>query len=353
MPYKRGQKWYAQVRKDGIKKERVFQTKKEAVDWEAEMRRKPVSEWLKRTDTVCLADWAQQYLDFSKTSHSIKVYKEKRFVFRTFFKEVDPAMPVSELKPATVMTYVLGQKEQRSGHAANKDRKNLVAAWNWGMKYMDPPLPGPNPCLVERMPEIRQPRYIPPEEDFWKVYDAAEGQDKVMLLTYLHLAARRAEIFRLSWEDVDFGNSRVRLGTHKRMGGSLEYDWLPLTDDLFNTLLEHRQTCTSRWVFLNPKTEAPFVERKRWMKALCRDAGVKHFGLHAIRHLSASILAKAGVPTIQIQAILRHKKIGTTERYLHQLGDLKAALQLLSINKKPSREPSTDLSAKTKIRLIS
>jgi integrase len=283
----------------------------------------------------------------------VKVYKEKRFVFKTFFKDVDPTMPVSQLKPATVMTYVMSQKGNRSGHAANKDRKNLVAAWNWGMKYMDPPLPGPNPCMVERMPETRQPRYIPPVEDFWKVYDAAEGQDKVMLLTYLHLAARRAEIFRLSWEDVDFGNSRIRLGTRKRMGGSLEYDWLPLTDDLFNTLLEHRQACNSRWVFLNPKTERPFVERKRWMTALCRDAGVKHFGLHAIRHLSASILAKCGVPTIKIQTILRHKKIGTTERYLHQLGDLKAALQLLSINKKPSKEPSIHLSAKTNIRLIS
>lgn len=32
MPYKRGQKWYAQVRKEGMKLERVFQTKREAAD---------------------------------------------------------------------------------------------------------------------------------------------------------------------------------------------------------------------------------------------------------------------------------------------------------------------------------
>ena len=50
MPYKRGMKWYAQVRKDGLKREKIFLTKKEAVDWEAEMRRKPVSEWLEKTD---------------------------------------------------------------------------------------------------------------------------------------------------------------------------------------------------------------------------------------------------------------------------------------------------------------
>jgi hypothetical protein len=26
-----------------------------------------------------------------------------------------------------------------------------VAAWNWGMKYMNPILPRPNPFLVEKM----------------------------------------------------------------------------------------------------------------------------------------------------------------------------------------------------------
>jgi len=55
-------------------------------------------------------------------------------MFRGLFKEVDPAMLVMKLKPATILSYVVKQKETRSGYAANKDRKNLVAAWNWGMK---------------------------------------------------------------------------------------------------------------------------------------------------------------------------------------------------------------------------
>jgi hypothetical protein len=106
---------------------------------------------------------------------------------QTLLQVIDPKMPVAKLKPGDVLKYVVKQKEERSGNAANKDRKNLVAAWNWGMKYLDPPLPGPNPCLVDRMPEVRHPRYVPPEEDFWKIYAVAEGQDKVMLLTFLHL----------------------------------------------------------------------------------------------------------------------------------------------------------------------
>jgi hypothetical protein len=43
-------------------------------------------------------------------------------------------------------------------------------------------LPALNPFLVEKFPEQRQPRYVPSEQDFWKGYEQAEGQDEVMLL---------------------------------------------------------------------------------------------------------------------------------------------------------------------------
>ncbi|MBW2120129.1 MAG: site-specific integrase [Deltaproteobacteria bacterium] len=333
MPYKNkdGTKWIAQVRKDGERQNKVFHTKKDAMDWEAKMRRKPVSDWLKKTDMVCIGDWSQRYLDFAKSSFSVKTYDEKRSVFKRFQEDFDPVTPVSQVKMADVMTYILTQKEKRSGYAANKDRKNLVAGWNWGMKYMNPPLPGPNPCLVERMPEVRQPRYIPPEEDFWKIYEVAEGQDKIMLLSYLHLAARRGEIFRLTWEDVNFGNNRVRLWTRKRKGGVIEFDWLPMTKELRKSLMwwwEHRPIKDSPYVFVCLEDKQfckdhygePFKERSKFMGRLCDKVGVKPFGFHAIRHLSASILYNLGYEVAVIQAILRHKSANTTERYLRSIG---------------------------------
>jgi integrase len=310
------------------------------------MRRKPVSEWNEKTDTTCLADWSQAYLDFAKARFSDKTYDEKRSIFERFFKEISPTLPVSNLKPSDVMKYIVKQKEERSGYAANKDRKNLVAGWNWGMKYMNPPLPGPNPCLVDRMPERRQPRYVPPEDDFWKVYEAAEGQDKVMLLAFLHLAARRGEIFKLTWSDVDFGNNRVRLWTRKRMDGTYEYDWLPMTIELRSSLRwwwEHRPIKNHSHVFLClDKTEfskryygKPFKYRLQFMRRLCDRVKVKRFGFHAIRHLSASILYNLGYEVAVIQAILRHKSPKTTERYLRSIGleRVREALEDLSRDK--------------------
>jgi integrase len=354
MPYQKGQRWIAQVRKEGKRLEKVFWTKKEALSWEVKMRRKPAGDWNDKTATVCIGDWVQAYLDYAEARFTVKTYKEKRALFRLFLGEVPPEQPVANLKPGDVMNYIVKQSKERSGYSANKDRKNLVAAWNWGMKYMKPQLPGPNPCAVERMQEIRHPRYVPPEEDVWRVYDAAEGQDQVMMLAYIHLCARRRELFRLRWEDdVDFGNRRIRLSTRKRQDGSMEYDWLPMTDDLYARLMEHRLATESEWVFLNPETEQPFRERKRWVKALCRKAGVKPFGLHAIRHLNPSLLAKYGVPAMQIMTILRHKRLSTTQRYLHQLGDVKQALQLLARKEKPSEKPSGFQAAETENRMAS
>lgn len=331
MPYKRGQKWMAQVRKNGVRHQKVFLTKKEAKDWESEMRRKPFEEWNEKTDTACLGDWAQAYLDAVKVTYTVKTYKEKVSMFKNFLKTVDATMLVTDLKPSHVLDYIIKQKEARSGNAANKDRKNIVAAWNWGIKYMNPVLPTPNPCLVDRMPEVRQPRYVPPEEDFWKAYEASEGQDKVMLLTFLHLAARRGEVFRMEWADVDWGNNRIRLWTQKRRGGDYEFDWLPMTMELRKSLRwwwENRPLKDTPKVFMClGETEItrkhygqPFQYRLNFMKRICKRAGVQQFGFHGIRHLSASILFGLGYELSIIQVILRHQRPSTTERYLRSIG---------------------------------
>ena len=93
---------------------------------------------------------------------------------------------------------------------------------NGGTMYMTPTLPKDNPFDIAKMSEVRSPRYVPPLEDFWKVYNVAEGQDKVMLSACFFLAARRGELFRLKVEDLDFENDKVRLWTKKREDGNSE-----------------------------------------------------------------------------------------------------------------------------------
>lgn len=346
MPYKRGTKYIGQIKRSGKKKEKSFRTMKEAKAWEAQMWKVSNEDWNEPINITCLADWANAYLDYSKARYVRKTYLEKRLAFRELFETIDPDMPVENLTPAKVMSCVQSQSGKRSGYAANKVRKNLVAGWNWGMRYMAPVLPGPNPCLVDKMPEIRNPRYVPPEKDFWNVFDLTEGQDRVMLLTFLYLAARRSEVFRMKVDDLDFENGRVRLWTRKRKDGTFESDWLPMVPDLQDALswwLKNRPVnsdnvfvCLDKTAFTQEYYGNPFKYRQHLFERLCEKADVKRFGFHSIRHLTASQLYKNGCSLAEIQMILRHKSPSTTERYLKTLGveSVRSALESIKMPEK-------------------
>lgn len=335
---KRGKKrWRATVVVNGQRKDQLFPDKskdsfREAVSWEKEVKTKLEQQPIVM-DCLTMLDWAEDYLDYAESNFSEKTYKEKKSAFARLFKFVSPESSPGEMIPSIAMKYLMQQSNNRSGNAANKDRKNLSAGWEWGRKYINGfPQESLNPFkAVQKFPEKRSPRYVPPEKDFWAIYGKSKGQDQVMLLTYLHLAARRKEVFNLIWEDLDFGNSQIRIWTSKRKDGTKEFDWLPMTSELRKTLMGWWQqrpikespyvfVCLNRENFCEPYFGKPFKNRQHFMKKLCARAGVKPFGFHAIRHLTASILYHKGYDVSVIQSILRHKSPTTTNRYLRSLG---------------------------------
>jgi integrase len=342
MPYRDKvykKKWRAQVRRSGVKKTQLCDTRAEAVKWEVDQKGIPLNEFLNGTPTVfSLAEWAEEYLTFAREKFSKKSYDEKRLALREFFKTVNPKLEPTMLTSIVVLKHFNAQAKGRSGYAANKDRKNLIAGWNWAIKYISG-WPKENPFAgTDKQPAVESPRYIPPLEDFWKVYDwLPAGQDKVMLFTFLHTAARRGELFALKWNEVDFSKKRLKLWTRKRRGGNLEFDWVPMTDELVEKLhwwyenrtfpdTENVFVCESQVPCQGDLRGKPFMFRQRWMKEICARAGVEHFGIHAIRHLSASSLDDAGYPITIIQGILRHKNANTTAKYLHKLRGMRVAL---------------------------
>lgn len=332
-------RWRGVVKQNGkIAASRWFGSgKKEyrkAVVWEEETRKWLREEAQKKTLTASLSflDLGNEYLSFSQRRHSQKTYKEKDAVIKRFFRfAAEAGWEMDEITPGFTMKFLQAQFDARGGNAANKDRKNLAAAWQWGRKYLDGfPRNQVNPfSAVDKFPQQKHPRYVPPIEDLDKVLAIAEGQDHVMLTAFLHLAARRGEIFRLTWQDVNFEDGYVFLSTRKTRNGSMKRVMVHMSTELRRELLwwwgnrpfkraEHvllEESCSPRH---NPGEQ--FKTRQHFMKTICRRAKVKPFGFHAIRHLSASYLYKAGESVSTIQKILGHEAPSTTERYLKSLG---------------------------------
>lgn len=304
-------------------------SKREAAQWELDTRK----EILKQQTLMglpSLLEWANKYLSYSEQKHSPKTFKEKVSAFKFFLGHAGQ-ITLDDITPGLAMEYLQSQSKKRSGYAANKEKKNLAAAWAWGTKYISGFPQEPNPFLmVDRFKEERCPRYVPSESDFWRVVDTSTGQDKTMLLALFYLGARKGEIFRLTWDDIDFVNNRIRLGTRKTQDGSMRYDWLPLAHDLKTSLLDWKikRPYKTKWVFTvldnspspNHNPGEPFKARVHFMGTICRKAGVKPFGYHAIRHLHASILFNEGSELSTVQKQLRHTSPTTTVRYLRTLG---------------------------------
>ena len=127
----------------------------------------------------------------------------------------------------------------------------------------------------------------------------------------------------------------------------MEYEWVPMSSELYDQLMrlwKNRKFKRNPWVFVDDHPGAhygkPFTTRRRFMPGLCKRAGVKEFGFHALRRYVASLLIDKKKSMKAVQRVLRHKNLATTERYTHLLNnDLKEVYEALSERNHPKAPP--------------
>ncbi|MDD2469047.1 MAG: hypothetical protein PHI97_34180 [Desulfobulbus sp.] len=74
--------WTGQRLINGKRQRKSFLTKKEALLWESE--RLPEL-FVQKTHTICLLEWATEYLRHAEQNFAKKTFDEKRLAFRLFF----------------------------------------------------------------------------------------------------------------------------------------------------------------------------------------------------------------------------------------------------------------------------
>ncbi len=175
----------------------------------------------------------------------------------------------------------------------------------------------------------RKIKYVPPAEDIDVVIQAADPDTQDYLVTIRETMARVGEVNRLAWDDVSLSGRWVVLYTRKKKGGHRTPRKIPMTDELFEVLNRRSARREGQpWVFWHRCwsrkqggwVAGPYLDRKSLMRKLCRRAGVRPFGFHALRHSGASIMERNNVPIGSIQRILGHENRTTTEIYLHSIG---------------------------------
>ena len=232
---------------------------------------------------------------------------------KTLFKRLTPLWGrKKKITRDDIETY-LNEMAGESKAKANKHLRLIKALFSHGvkrgwMKY--------NPCTgIDRFPEKRQKKYIPPEEDIRLVLELADCEQRRYLLVVAHTLGRIRAINNLKWEDIH--ENYLSLYTRKAKNSDLKEIRVPINAVLREILSQVPRT--SEYVFLNPKTEKPYDYRDKFLPNLCKEAGVKPFMYHALRHYGASKLDSMGVGLTTIREILGHERTSTTDLYLQSL----------------------------------
>ena len=151
----------------------------------------------------------------------------------------------------------------------------------------------------------------------------ASQWDKLYLLVLLAITtgARKGELTKLGWGDIDFDRRTAYVATTKNGQPKV----LPLTDSVIREL-QLFDTKDNTLIFASKvKEEVAYCFTKPWKKAL-EDADIKDFRFHDLRHSCASYLAQSGASLLEIADVLGHKQISVTKRYAHLCIEHKSSL---------------------------
>ena len=122
---------------------------------------------------------------------------------------------------------------------------------------------------------------------------------------------RREEIRTLKWRDVDFQRGFVTL--YRTKNGEIRN--VPLNRTAKETIMAIPKHANSPFIFCNSDGNL-YNFRASFMTAM-KNAEIKDFRFHDLRHTAASYLAMAGIDLNTIRDILGHKSLGMVLRYAH------------------------------------
>ena len=181
------------------------------------------------------------------------------------------------------------------------------------------------PCSVRLVPTPQASAGFHDFDEFDRLVEAAATLDpRTHLIVLLggEAGLRCGEMMALRWSDVDFRNVKVCVAQSdwkgqvtSTKGGRIRY--VPLTERLAAALRSHRHLrgdrvlCTDDGRPLSQKVVQCMVRRA------AKRAGVKHEGVHVLRHTFCSHLAMRGAAAKAIQELAGHKDLTTTQRYMH------------------------------------
>lgn len=232
-----------------------------------------------------------------------------------------------------------------------------------------------NPAVSTRLPKgLKRGKRSAPDDDVIKII-CANIDHPFGLFPYFLLCTglRKSEALALTWKDIDFKNREITISK------SLDYEIgakpkekdpktgagfrsIPITDDLYDILVEKRKVSDSDYLFPKPASNRGGAGggamslrcyEGEWLR-YCKAVGLARWDeedkkwkpivtAHNFRHGTATILFESGADELATQRILGHARIETTRAIYTDLRDAQKKKSVRKFNKEmkkyaPSRK---------------
>ncbi|MCU1580047.1 MAG: site-specific integrase [Rhodoglobus sp.] len=308
----------------------------------------PATEWVVRD---FLNYWLNDVVALKCRPRTVEVYETKIRIY------INPAIGGKRLKDITVRdVQALLNQAVATGHlrAAGQVKQVLRAALNRAMREE---LLGRNVATLTELPQPRPKRITPwTSEEARRFLDGSK--DHAWHIGYLLAALyglRRGEVLGLRWCDIDLNADLIHVEQQAQridgqlIGGPVKTEHsrrsLALLPETRRALLAHLAKVLSQTGatldelvlagtplltmaqgggYLDPKTFS-----NQFLK-LSASLGLPRITIHALRHTAATNLKNVGVPARDVQLILGHAHVSTTQQ-LYQHADIQGQALALSL----------------------
>lgn len=274
----------------------------------------PLLEKNKQSDAISFAEFVQrEYIPFAKANK--KSWKDDVNKINLDMNKAFGDLPLSAITTRDIQQYQTKIKTRTSAGTSNRHYSLLSRMFNlaieWGFLEK-------NPCKgVKKLKEAGgKERYL--NKDELKRFLQALDNSSQTVSTYairflLFTGTRMSEALNLLWENVDIENGTALIPDTK--GGRART--ITLNELAIQVLVDMQTFKTGKYVFPGKKANTHLTSPKRIFESVKKEAGIKGFRIHDLRHTFASIAVNNGATLYEVQRLLGHHSSTMTQRYAH------------------------------------